>query len=385
MEDGGTVPAPTGGVLIENRIRHLNLGLRAVRRLRRVHGKPLSPRTGRDMAILGAWLSLFERIQRRLARKRLAAVRLSAPVFIVGHWRSGTTLLHELLCVDPAFAYPTTHACMNPQHFLWSSAGAIGGSSAAMRRPMDGMSITAGSPQEDEFALLCLGCPSPYDAVLYPNALSDILARARLDAPEQADWERCFLEFLNGVSLLGGGRRLVLKSPTHSLRIKAIARLLPDARFIHIIRDPAAVYPSTVRLWREMMASYAVGAPLAEAELRRSVRHIMVGLDDAVAEAAAGLPKERYQRIRYETLVADPLSTLADIYRGLDLGDFSQIADRVAASVAQRGDHRVAAANLDAEECQALIRDCGVLFDRHGYARPAVTILDRVARPAPDR
>ena len=41
-----------------------------------------------------------------------------APLFIVGHWRTGTTLLHELLILDPRHAFPTTYQCMEPNHFL---------------------------------------------------------------------------------------------------------------------------------------------------------------------------------------------------------------------------------------------------------------------------
>src|SRR5262249_7520425 len=43
-----------------------------------------------------------------------------APIFIVGHWRSGTTLLHELLVLDARYTYPTTFECLCPNHFLAS-------------------------------------------------------------------------------------------------------------------------------------------------------------------------------------------------------------------------------------------------------------------------
>src|SRR6516164_2707766 len=42
------------------------------------------------------------------------------PIFIVGHWRTGTTLLHELLILDPRHTYPTTYECLEPNHFLVS-------------------------------------------------------------------------------------------------------------------------------------------------------------------------------------------------------------------------------------------------------------------------
>src|SRR5438445_8924715 len=40
------------------------------------------------------------------------------PLFIIGHWRTGTTLLHEFLILDERHAYPTTYECLDPNHFL---------------------------------------------------------------------------------------------------------------------------------------------------------------------------------------------------------------------------------------------------------------------------
>lgn len=353
--------------------QRLCLGLGAVRRLRRRHGPPLSPRAGREMAVLGAWLSLFDGLQRRAWRTRLDRAVLADPVFIIGHWRSGTTLLHELLCTDPGFAFPTTHACMNPQHFLWSSAGALGRTGVQLRRPMDGMAITPASPQEDEFALLCLGCRSPYEALLYPQCLPDLVDLAdpaRLDAAEQAAWRQRFLDFLKGVSLLAGGRPLVLKSPGHSLRVAALRRILPGARFIHIVRDPAAVYSSSIRLWQVMTDAYAVGPPIGAAALRDAVRRSMIGLDDAVMRDTADLGPERCQRIRYEQLAADPVGTIEHLYQTLGLGPVEPVEARIRAALAARGEHRVAPVGLEPDALAELWRDCARLFDRHGYASP---------------
>ena len=42
------------------------------------------------------------------------------PLLVLGHWRSGTTLLHELLMLDPRHTCPTTYQCLAPHHFLWT-------------------------------------------------------------------------------------------------------------------------------------------------------------------------------------------------------------------------------------------------------------------------
>lgn len=94
-----------------------------------------------------------------------------APIFVVGHWRSGTTLLHELLALDPNHAFPTTYECFAPQHFLFTTSWIpkLLRFTVPPKRPMDAMPVTFGSPQEDEFALVCMGSPSPYFRLAFPN------------------------------------------------------------------------------------------------------------------------------------------------------------------------------------------------------------------------
>jgi hypothetical protein len=68
----------------------------------------------------GTTQSILHRIQNRSYADALATVVSPAPVFVLGFWRSGTTLLDELLCCDPRFGFPSTYACLNPAHFLLS-------------------------------------------------------------------------------------------------------------------------------------------------------------------------------------------------------------------------------------------------------------------------
>ncbi len=210
--------------------RHrLDLGWKAYRRLRRQWRTQMPAGIATETALAAGWRSAFGRLQRAVYDQSLCAARVDSPIFIVGHWRSGTTLLHELICADPQFAFPSTQACMNPHYFLFA-AEAEPSRRAVIERPMDGLAITAASPQEDEFALLCLGALSPYEAFLFPDGIADVVARCDVDLLEPAEracWERTFLGFLAAVGVAGRGRRLVLKSPPHSMRIPALLRMFP--------------------------------------------------------------------------------------------------------------------------------------------------------------
>jgi hypothetical protein len=127
-----------------------------------------------------------------------------------------TTLLHELLSLDPGRCYPTTHACMNPHHFLLTEASTLARGGAGVKWPMDEMEVRPGSPQEDEFALLSLGARSPYQALIAPHRLAEVLKLADprdLPAREEQAWRSALVDFLRGVSARGAGWPMILKSP----------------------------------------------------------------------------------------------------------------------------------------------------------------------------
>ena len=94
-----------------------------------------------------------------------------APLFIIGHWRTGTTLLHELLILDDRHTSPNTYQCLAPHHFLLTEQlfKRLFWFLMPSRRPMDNMPMSWDRPQEDEFALCLLGQPSPYATIAFPN------------------------------------------------------------------------------------------------------------------------------------------------------------------------------------------------------------------------
>jgi hypothetical protein len=113
------------------------------------------------------WLVQTALLGRRIERSKME----HPPIFIIGHWRSGTTYLHELLVLDDRFAYPTTYECFAPSHFLISNwlVARYMKFLLPQKRPMDNMAAGWHLPQEDEFALCNLGLGSPYKTMAFPN------------------------------------------------------------------------------------------------------------------------------------------------------------------------------------------------------------------------
>ena len=115
--------------------------------------------------------TILNAVQSLLYQRRIAATAIEeSPIFILGHWRSGTTYLHELMALDPALCAPTTYECFAPKHFLISAWFFTRlGWMLPKLRPMDDMPLGWDLPQEDEFALMTMGVGSPYETMAFPN------------------------------------------------------------------------------------------------------------------------------------------------------------------------------------------------------------------------
>jgi omega-hydroxy-beta-dihydromenaquinone-9 sulfotransferase len=174
------------------------------------------------------------------------------PVFVLGHWRSGTTHLHELLALDDRFGFPTSFECFAPHHCLLTDRvyPTLFSWLLPAKRAMDNMALGFDRPQEDELALVALGVPSPMWSLGYPGETKGQAYLTLRDVPdrERKRWAAVFRKFLRLVTYRHRGKPLILKSPPHTARMAVLARMFPNARFLHIVRDPYVVFASTIHL-----------------------------------------------------------------------------------------------------------------------------------------
>ncbi|MEZ5804821.1 MAG: sulfotransferase [Rhizobiaceae bacterium] len=267
------------------------------------------------------WLLAGHRIRSRLDHP---------PLFVLGHWRTGTTLLHELLVLDQRHTSPNTYECFAPAHFMLTEGTGVPLLSFLVpsRRPMDNMPAGWRRPQEDEFALCNLGLPSPYLTIAFPNEPPqdpEYLTLEDVPPDDLRRWKRTFLRFLVEVECMARRRkRVVLKSPPHTARVKVLLEMFPDAKFVHIVRDPFVVFPSTVHLWKTLYARQGLQKPTFDG----LEDYVFDNLDRMYArfeQDRALIPAGNLTELRYEDLVADPLGAMRRVYEELNLGGFDAV------------------------------------------------------------
>lgn len=297
------------------------------------------------------------------------------PVFVIGHWRTGTTLLHELLCLDPRFGSPTYLHCFAPNHFLLSERLLKGPLKFMVpdKRPMDNMAAGWDRPQEDEFALCLLGLPSPYADIAFPNrppVFPGSLDLSGLTPSQLARWKRGFRRFLQAVTYRDP-RRLVLKSPPHTARVKVLLEMFPDARFVHIVRDPYVVFSSTVNLWTSLGRKHGLQTPRDQHRIREKVFTEFRTIYDRLEEAKPLIPRGQFHELRYEELVKDTPGKMRHVYDALDLGGHDEFEPRLRGYLAATKGYEANKYTLSEADRDEVTLRWGDVIQRYGYGTRA--------------
>ncbi|MCB1317717.1 MAG: sulfotransferase, partial [Leptospiraceae bacterium] len=269
------------------------------------------------------------RMERRVVRKHIqnAALRFP-PIFILGHWRSGTTHLHYLLACDPRFQTINTYQTLFPYTFYLTEAivPRLLAPLLPGKRFQDNLPAGFDRPDEDEIALGLLCGYSPYLGWPFPEAeqyFRRFLSFQNAEAQEREAWMQSFLYLARKLSWQTPERRLVFKSPAHTARIAWLLRIWPDARFIHIKRDPYAVYRSSLHfynVWRRHFA-FLQKPIVSESAMNERVLSVYDELYARFADERSMIPERNFCELRFEDLERAPMAQLERIYATLKLPD----------------------------------------------------------------
>ena len=316
-------------------------------------------------SITKPWDDLFH-------KKRIEETELVAdPVFIIGHWRSGTTFLHNLLSCDKNFTYPTMIQAFNPYSFITFGKmhKFLMDLAVPKTRSMDQVVIGSQVPQEDEFALALLSGISPYFEMVFPRDGGDyqrFLRMKDVSEAELAQWKKAFIYFLKKITCLEP-KTILLKSPTHTARLAVLSEMFPKAKFIHIIRDPYVVYSSMLKLYNEYTSNQHLQVISME-DAKKDILSKYKEMFKAFEEDKVDFPSNRLITFKYENLIKDPLKILEEVYKTLELPDFDEYYPKVASYLKTLEGYQVnKVSKFPSDELREINNYCQTVFDVYGY------------------
>ncbi|MEO8271555.1 MAG: sulfotransferase, partial [Aureliella sp.] len=259
-----------------------------------------------------------------------------------------------------------------PSHFIVSEAMMVrfGGFLLPKKRPMDNMEAGWQLPQEDEFALMNLGVPSPYLRIAFPQTQApalDYLTLAELSEKQRSEWRDKLLWFMRALTYHHVGKQLVLKSPTHTGRIAELAKLFPGAKFIHLTRDPRKLFLSTLRLWKSLESVQALQHSLPESVMRDYVSECLTRMYSQFESDRGQVAPNHLVDIRYEDLVAEPVETLRGLYQQLQLGDFSLVEPALRTRLEHHQEYQTNTHDIDPELEREILQRWPDYARRYGY------------------
>lgn len=298
------------------------------------------------------------------------------PVFILGHWRSGTTYLQNMLSRDGQFGWadPVRTAMFSNYILLgWLLRGGVKhGLKGA--RPMDAVEYRLDLPMEETF---CLAGFTPYclDHLLsFPDRWEEFIPMAfveELPREERAKFLRAYDYVVKKLTMTGGGKQLLLKSPDNTARVEALLELYPDARFVNICRDPYATVRSAVKMiWTQTELNRLTAIPGDDPEgliEDMVIDRMFVPMYERLFELEGSFRPHRFITVRYEDFVRQSAEELRKVYEALELDGYEEALPQFQAFAGSQKTYKTNPPTIRPELREKINAKLGFYFEHYGY------------------
>lgn len=305
----------------------LGSGLRNYLKLLYKNGFRIDPRMSLKLlasfATVLFWTPL-RLLESLLLNRKIKKTEVKKPIIILGHPRSGTTYLHYLLAADPQLSFSNTYQVFMPRifYFFGKYIGKMMDPMMPKKRAMDNLSMGAFKPTMDEFALANLGEASLCHGFYFPRNLQKYFDRyvtfKNGSERERAAYKKSQLYFAKKMQLRYPGKRLILKGPATTARIKELLDIFPDARFMHIYRNPYEIYLSNERLYEKILPLFGFHKTTAE-DVEDYIINSYRDYHQKWLDEKSLIPRDRLVEFGFEDFVNDPLPHLQHAYETLDI------------------------------------------------------------------
>jgi hypothetical protein len=309
-------------------------------------------------------------------RKKLRKFKFSKPpLFILGHWRSGTTLLHNMLSKDPTAGYISTYQSLFPNNlaskWLFRTFMKI---NMPHKRPADGVELNINFPQEDEFAFCNCQPNTYYNFFYFPTLYTTFFEQAvnhnYLTENEISVWYKSYDKLLKKALIDSKGERLIVKNPVNTGRIDKILKLYPDARFLYIYRNPVTVFNSTRLFFRKLNPTLWFHR-VDNQFIDNMIFEVYERLIENYSEQKSLIPAGNLMELRFEDFEKDPLKEMGKIYTNLLKEDFSKVRNYFTEYINTQKSHKKNNYQVDENTINSIRIHLGKYMEMYNYDLPA--------------
>lgn len=273
-------------------------------------------------------LSLLQPLEDSRYKKHLADTKLEMdPVFILGHWRSGTTFVHNVLSCDKHFGYNTTYQTVFPNLMLFGQPFFKKNMSWLMpdKRPTDNMELKVDLPQEEEFALSNMMPYSYYNFWFLPKHMQEYCDKYLLfndiSEEERSIFKKTFLKLIK-ISLWNTkGTQFLSKNPPHTGRVKTLLEMFPNAKFIYLKRNPYTVFESTRSFFTNTIQPLRI-QEISNQEIENNFIEVYDKLFHKFEEEKHLIPEGNLMEVKFEDFEANAFEITKEIYKKLNIPGF---------------------------------------------------------------
>ena len=324
-------------------------------------------------------VSLFAPLQDRKYQKLLANDPLQHdPVFILGHWRSGTTFVHNIFAQDSHFGYTTTYQTVFP-HLMMSMQWLlkpIFSTFMPKNRPTDKMELSPDLPQEEEFALLNTCPASYYNFWFFPQNMREycdrFLTMKKATPEEIADFKDKFMKVVK-VSMWNSrygvkDAQYLSKNPPHTGKIKTLVEMFPKAKFIYLIRNPYTVFESCRSFFTQTGAPLELNSISVE-EMEQNILYVYRELFDAYQEQKKYIPDGNLFEVKFEEFERNALEITERIYHELEIPGWDEARFAIESYVNIKKGHKKNLYKYDSRTVKMVNDAWGDIIDFWGYQK----------------
>ncbi len=325
-------------------------------------------------------LSTMVPLQERKYRKLLANQRPAHdPLFILGHWRSGTTYVHNIFAQDPHFAFTTTYQTVFP-HYVMALQKMFKPTMAWLmpdHRPTDNMELAPDLPQEEEFAIQNMSPNSYYDFWFFPERMQEYCDRyltlKTATEEEIEDFKRVFDKLVR-ISIWNTRRDIIddaqylSKNPPHTGRVKALVEMYPDAKFVFLMRNPYTVFESSRNFFSNTIAPLELHS-ISHEEMERNILRNYVELYNAFKEQKKFIKAGNLFEVKFEDIERDALRIVEEIYQKLQIPGWNAAHSAIEAYIASKKVYKKNKYDYDPRTISLVNEAWGPILDEWGYER----------------